>query len=81
MASNQFVKNDGWRTKGSKQLLTKNVIQACTLADNLEKQGIRYSVVIFCTLDFELKRAMDAWAGFQKDGSALVYRGVRIELK
>lgn len=77
MASNQGNK-DGWRTKGSKQLLTRDVIRACNLADAFEKQGVKYDITIFCHQDFEMQRARDAWAGFQEVGKSLTYKRVAV---
>jgi hypothetical protein len=69
---------DGWRTKGHKQLLSKDVQRACQLAQQLEKQEVQYDFKIYCGQDFELDRARQAWAGLEKNGSGLKYKNVSI---
>jgi hypothetical protein len=69
---------DGWRTKGHKQLLTKDIQRACQLAQQLDKQGVQYDFKIYCTHDFELDRARLAWAGLKENGNGLKYKNVSI---
>lgn len=74
----KFEKHDGWRTKGSKQLTTKDITIACNLTDRLEKQGIKNEIVMYCQHEFELERAQGAWAGFIRSCDSLHYKGVEI---
>ncbi|MFA5323168.1 MAG: hypothetical protein WC373_10900 [Smithella sp.] len=75
---NRFEKNDGWRTKGTKQLAVKDIVVACNLNDRLEKQGSKNAQIITCHHEFELEKAQKAWAGFVRVNDSLYYKGVEI---
>jgi hypothetical protein len=74
----KFEKQDGWRTKGTKQLTSRAIEIACNLTDRLEKQGIKNSIVMHVNNDCELERARNAWAGFVMFNGSLRYKGVEV---
>ncbi|NMC95845.1 MAG: hypothetical protein GYA70_00105 [Deltaproteobacteria bacterium] len=71
---------DGWRTKGNKQLRTKEIVRACQLSKDLDSQGVPHEIVIKCSMPFEMERAADAWAGFIRINNDLRYLGVRVTM-
>lgn len=75
----KYSKNDGWKTKGVKQLTRLNVQRACHLAEALESQDVLYSIVIGCRSDHEMATAKAAWDGLQPvNPNQLVYKKVII---
>ena len=66
------------RLKGSRELLRKDIIRACQLADDLEKQGCRYAITLFPRDMEEFQRCVDAWPGFKITTTGLAYKGVVI---
>jgi len=41
---------DGWRTKGNKQLRTKEIVRACQLSKDLDSQGVPHEIIIRCSI-------------------------------
>jgi len=74
----KFEKQDGWRTKGTKQLTSRAIEIACNLTDRLEKQGVKNSIVMYVSSDFEMDKARTAWAGFVMFNGSLRYKGVEV---
>lgn len=73
-----FNKKDGWRTKGTRQLTTCDIVQVCTWHDRQAAKGIKCTVLVECNHEFEIEKAQGAWAGFIRLNDSVYYRGVEI---